>query len=307
MNPELSFLIPAHNEEKIISKTLNNLVSLPYKNYEVLIGLDGCTDRTEEIVDKFVNRLNNFKKYKLKSRNGKPEVVDSLIKKSTGEIIIINDADWIFKVDSEEKLSEFFGVFNDSKIGGIAESFPVEWDEDKLRKGNFWYKSVAYGNYFWIQSQKDLFSKKRGGLIYINESGMFLTNIFRKDLYKKNVSLGDDFERTRDVKNQGFEIVVFNDESSPRMIASYENISFRDLLKQKIRTSIARKQVSKKEEDFAKYQNKIGRQILIKSWREGILPGVYATSWLAVTLLGSLIAKSKNVGTKEGWTMRAER
>ena len=50
---KLSFLIPAHNEEKIISKTLNNLINLPYENYEVLVGLDGCTDRTEEIVKRF--------------------------------------------------------------------------------------------------------------------------------------------------------------------------------------------------------------------------------------------------------------
>ena len=54
--PKISFLIAAHNEEKMIGSTLKNLLSLPYKNYEIIIGLDGCTDRTLEIVKAFKKR-----------------------------------------------------------------------------------------------------------------------------------------------------------------------------------------------------------------------------------------------------------
>ena len=55
----------AHNEEKIIERTLKNLMHIPYENYEVLIGLDGCTDRTEEIVKSFCERSNKFRYFSL--------------------------------------------------------------------------------------------------------------------------------------------------------------------------------------------------------------------------------------------------
>jgi len=50
---KISFLISAHNEEKIIGRTLENLINLPYENYEIILGLDGCTDNTERIVKSF--------------------------------------------------------------------------------------------------------------------------------------------------------------------------------------------------------------------------------------------------------------
>ena len=53
---KISFLIAAHNEEKIIGKTLENLLRLPYSNFEVIIGLDGCTDNTEKIVKNYCEK-----------------------------------------------------------------------------------------------------------------------------------------------------------------------------------------------------------------------------------------------------------
>ncbi len=47
---KISFLMAAHNEEKIIGEALDSLSKIPYENYEVIIGLDGCTDGTEGIV-----------------------------------------------------------------------------------------------------------------------------------------------------------------------------------------------------------------------------------------------------------------
>jgi len=95
---KLSFLIPAHNEEKVIGKTLENLLNIPHKDYEVIIGLDGCTDGTEEIVKEFVKKSNKFKYKSLNLRSGKPTVINEIIKYAKGNIIIINDADWIFKI-----------------------------------------------------------------------------------------------------------------------------------------------------------------------------------------------------------------
>src|SRR3989344_7828448 len=192
---KISFLVAAHNEEKIIAKTLLNLLNLPYDNYEVLIGLDGCTDKTEEIVRGFTKKSKKIRYFSLNLRKGKPEVIDFLMKKTTGEIVIINDADWIFTLDGNEKLEEYLSVFKDKKIGGIAESFPVEWDKKKIKSGNIGFRIVAYGTYFWFEFQKKKFAAERKGKLYVENPKMFLTNVFRRKLYKKSLSLGDDFER----------------------------------------------------------------------------------------------------------------
>ncbi len=52
-SPEISILIPACNEEAMIGATLSRLERLTGDELEVLVGLDGCTDRTEDIVRGF--------------------------------------------------------------------------------------------------------------------------------------------------------------------------------------------------------------------------------------------------------------
>src|SRR3989344_464119 len=118
---KISFLIAAHNEEKIIAKTLKNLISLPYKNYEVILGLDGCTDKTEEIVKSFEKKSKKIRHYNLNIREGKPAVINKIIKKAKGEIMIINDADWIFRVKDKDSLKQLLDIA--FLIGSIKSKF----------------------------------------------------------------------------------------------------------------------------------------------------------------------------------------
>ncbi len=50
-NRKFAFIVPAHNEEKIISKTIYSLSGLiyPKKNYDVFVIADNCTDQTAQI------------------------------------------------------------------------------------------------------------------------------------------------------------------------------------------------------------------------------------------------------------------
>lgn len=308
---KLSFLIAAHNEEKIIAKTLNNLISLPYRNYEVILGLDGCTDNTEKIVKEFCRKFNKFRCYKLNFRQGKPAVINSIIKHAKGEIIIINDADWIFSVRNRVQLDKFLSVFDNPKIGGIAESFPVEWDRNKIENGNLGYKMVAYSSYFWLNFQKEKFTYKKNekeNLLYLKEFTMFLTNIFRKNLFKENFTLGDDFERTKDIMAQGYDIVVFNDINMPRMTSTYDRIGLKDMFKQKIRTAQARKQLENIENiNVRNYYIPAVWHIFKNSWKLGIDIGFLMCFWIFLTSVATFVSGFKKMGTKEGWKLRVKR
>lgn len=308
---KISFLMPAHNEEKIIRKALDNLLVLPYSNFEVLIGLDGCTDKTSEIVREYAKKSKKFKYFTLNIRKGKPAVINELIKHTKGDIIIIHDADWIFRVENKKSMYKFLRYFDDTKVGGIAESFPVEWDNKKIVNGNFWYKMVAYSTYYWMAFQKDnLTFIDKNKVMKAKIPKMFLTNIILRKLYHNNTSLGDDFERTKHVMDKGYDIVVYNDLSLPRMVATYETIRIKDIFQQKIRTALARSQLEKNKVmnvGLTSYYLPAIFYMLKKAWKKDISTGLIISLWIIITALATLIATFKSKDTKKGWMLRAKR
>ncbi len=312
---KISFLMAAHNEEKIIKKPLENFkkIHLMDKNAEFLIGLDGCTDRTLEIIKKypFVKYLN------LKGRNGKPEIINKLVKKSKGEIIIIHDADWIFNVESEKKLEELKNEFNDKKLGGIAESYPIEYSPNNLDKiGSLGHIGTLWGNYLWMDFQKKKYTYRKNKKLYAKFSKNnfpFLVNIFRRKFYNENITLGDDFERSLDILSKEYNILIKEDETFPRMIAAYEITRFKDIAKQKERTAIARDQVFKKygininliNFYFPLFLFSVLNLKKIKTIRGRFAFFIWLTTFCIGTMKNKLTLKKKS--TKEGWLIRAKR
>ncbi len=90
MKPTFSIIIPAHNEENYIRQTLHSIKQQTYQNYEIIVVSNGCTDKTEEIVQKRAHE-------KLKSVS-LPRANVSLARNmgashANGEIFIFLDAD----------------------------------------------------------------------------------------------------------------------------------------------------------------------------------------------------------------------
>lgn len=52
---KISVVIPAHNEEKYISKCLESLINQDYQDFEIIVCLNVCTDGTERVVREFWN------------------------------------------------------------------------------------------------------------------------------------------------------------------------------------------------------------------------------------------------------------
>lgn len=58
MKPEISVIIPAHNEEKYIERSLNSLDNQTFKNFETIVVANGCSDNTIKILqEKNVNHI----------------------------------------------------------------------------------------------------------------------------------------------------------------------------------------------------------------------------------------------------------
>ena len=71
MKPNLTIVIPAHNEETVIQKTIQEVFGKmsPHLSYEVLVVLDHCTDDTQSIVEALQSRYTNLR-YVINSAQG---------------------------------------------------------------------------------------------------------------------------------------------------------------------------------------------------------------------------------------------
>jgi glycosyltransferase involved in cell wall biosynthesis len=107
---KLSIVVPTYNEEKFIEKTIKRVVesdTLGLKK-EIIIVDDGSEDKTPQILDKIE------KKYKKKDteiitikkrvNQGKGSVIKTGFLKSTGDIVLVQDADLEYNPDDYPRL-----------------------------------------------------------------------------------------------------------------------------------------------------------------------------------------------------------
>ena len=90
IEPKVSLIISAFNEEKNIKAKILNILKLDYpKNkLEVIVASDASTDRTNDIVNEFSSY--GVKLLRVEGRLGKTEVQNQAVEKSSGEIIIFS-------------------------------------------------------------------------------------------------------------------------------------------------------------------------------------------------------------------------
>lgn len=92
---KLSIIIPVFNEEKTVAKVLDAVkkVDLGKLEKEVIVVNDGSRDGTAGIVKENIGKSNAFKFIDHTKNRGKGFAVKEGIKNSTGEYLIIQDAD----------------------------------------------------------------------------------------------------------------------------------------------------------------------------------------------------------------------
>jgi len=116
---EVSILIAAFNEEKVIENRIENIAKLRYdfSKLEVIVGSDGSFDKTNEILKKLSEKYKWLKLKIYNSRRGKSQVLSDLVKVSSNPILTFTDANSIF---DENALIELLKFFKDFNIGGVC-------------------------------------------------------------------------------------------------------------------------------------------------------------------------------------------
>nr|WP_205516410.1 glycosyltransferase [Paenibacillus sp. SYP-B3998] len=126
--PKVSVMIPAHNEDVVIERTIKAMLKLEYPKdlLEIIIINDNSKDRTGEIADSYSSRYPQLKVVHLVPPNiggGKSGALNHGFKHATGDIIVVYDAD-----NTPERKAVYYlvlAMLNDPKAGAIVGKFRV--------------------------------------------------------------------------------------------------------------------------------------------------------------------------------------
>ena len=117
--PSIAILIAAHNEEKVIEKKILSVfnTNYPSSKLKVFIGSDASTDRTDQIISNLTNIHSNIEFIKFKGRVGKISIINHLQSLCDEPVLILSDANVIFK---QNTIFELVKYFKDSNVGLVS-------------------------------------------------------------------------------------------------------------------------------------------------------------------------------------------
>jgi cellulose synthase/poly-beta-1,6-N-acetylglucosamine synthase-like glycosyltransferase len=179
--PLVSVIVAAHNEEVAIeAKILNLLASdFPRERLEILIGSDGSSDRTEEIVRR--HRQDGAGLISFPKQQGKSAMQNGLVTAASGEILVFTDADCVSDSAALRLLVENFA---DPQVG-LVTGAPryANAGETSITEN----ESTYLGYESWIRQEES-----RRGLLAMASGSLFA---MRRSLWRPlDRNLGDDFE-----------------------------------------------------------------------------------------------------------------
>jgi len=218
ITPFVSLIIAVHDEEKVIRDKVLNTLALDYPpdKLEIIFALDGCTDKTHQILlnfnDSRIIIVNN------RQRSGKVAALNQTVPLAKGQIILFSDANSIYETNALKKLIR---NFTDEQVGCVSGRLSyLDTDSTSVGKGeNLYWK---YETFIKIQESR------LGKLLVTNGS----IQAVRKAVYPyPDPEAADDFSIPLLIQAQGYK-VLYEPEAAAYEIATQ---NLKEELAQKIR------------------------------------------------------------------------
>ena len=163
--PKLSVVVIAFNNELYIEEALQSLQEQTYADLEVVVVNDFSSDRTGELIDRFVEGKSNFKAIHLPENSGGCSTPRNTgIANSTGEYVMFLDGDDWYTVTACEKMVEAMDRTDSDFVAGQV-----------IRTNNYeiWY-------------HKQLYSTERINLNIREFMGMLFDSLSVNKIYKRS-------------------------------------------------------------------------------------------------------------------------
>ena len=117
---QVTVLVPAFNEEKVISSKLDNCLSLDYPAglLDILVISDASDDRTDEIVSTYTTaHPDRVSLLRMPERSGKTAGINAAMQVVTSEVTVFTDANVVLHADAINAVVE---ALKDERVGGVA-------------------------------------------------------------------------------------------------------------------------------------------------------------------------------------------
>tara|TARA_B100000989_G_C19435654_1_gene425008 strand:- start:87 stop:809 length:723 start_codon:yes stop_codon:yes gene_type:complete len=199
---KISIIIPCFNEKDTIIKIINKIIlSLKihnFKSYEIIIVDDGSSDGTKEIIKENFSIKNNFKVFFHAKNLGKGAAIKTAKKNSSGDIIIIQDADLEYDPHDYDKLLKPIIDGNFKVVYGSR-----VLNRERYKISGFNSKVRIFGNHF-LTIISNLLNRQN------LTDAHTCYKVFHKDLFDLITLEENDFafcpEVTSKISNLGFKI-----------------------------------------------------------------------------------------------------
>jgi cellulose synthase/poly-beta-1,6-N-acetylglucosamine synthase-like glycosyltransferase len=115
--PRLTLAFSAFDEESCIEEKIANCLALDYPEdrLEILVGCDGCTDRTAELARRAGG--GRVRVHELSPRSGKASVLNRLVPAAQGDVVVLTDANVML---DRGALRALVRRFRDPAVGAVV-------------------------------------------------------------------------------------------------------------------------------------------------------------------------------------------
>lgn len=104
MKELVSIIVPCYNAENYVAETINSVIEQTYSNWELLVVIDGATDKSADIVKEFSEKDQRISLFE-KENSGVSDTRNYGIERCTGSYIAFLDSDDVwYPTNLEEKI-----------------------------------------------------------------------------------------------------------------------------------------------------------------------------------------------------------
>lgn len=169
IRPRVTLIIPAYNECKIIREKVENSLKIDYlaDRLEIIVASDGSEDGTNDIVRAYESR--GVKLLASTPRSGKISVLNRAVPAAAGEIIVLCDANVLFRPDALNRLIRHFA---DSSVGAVTGDVRIKSEDAPFGEGE--------GLYYKYERFIQLRESELGSTVTV-DGGMYA---LRKELFR---------------------------------------------------------------------------------------------------------------------------
>jgi len=94
--PKVSVIIPTHNRAQVVADAIESVLAQTYPDFELIVVDDGSTDRTRQVVERYIGQNGKRVAYLWQENAGAPAARNAGIRLSAGDYVAFLDSDDLY-------------------------------------------------------------------------------------------------------------------------------------------------------------------------------------------------------------------